>query len=91
MIDQPREGTSLGCYQMYVLDLQSRAIRRVSTGLGTTTCGYFFPGDRRVLYSSTHLTGPNCPPSPRAKAGTAGRWTITTFFRSKWTGSNRIG
>src|SRR5215470_11457140 len=55
----------LGCYQMYVMDLESETIRLVSTGTGATTCGYFFPGDRRVLYSSTHLKGPNCPPEPK--------------------------
>src|SRR5436853_3510853 len=57
--------TGLGCYQMYVMDLDSGTIRLISTGAGTTTCGYFFPGDRRVLYSSTHLVGPNCPPKPK--------------------------
>jgi TolB protein len=50
----------LGCYQMYVMDLESKSIRLVSTGTGATTCGYFFPGDRRVLYSSTFQAGPNC-------------------------------
>jgi Tol biopolymer transport system component len=56
--------TPLSCYQMYVLDLDSEKIRMVSTGVGATTCGYFFPGDRRVLFSSTHLKGPSCPPKP---------------------------
>src|SRR5438105_2421996 len=51
--------TGLGCYQMYVMDLDSDTVRLVSTGTGATTCGYFFPGDRRVLYSSTHASGPN--------------------------------
>src|SRR4029434_4153324 len=37
----------LGCYQMYVMDLESDSIRLVSTGTGATTCGYFFPGDLR--------------------------------------------
>ena len=59
--------SDLGCYQMYTMDLENGAIRLVSTGTGVTTCGFFFPGDRRVLFSSTHLKGPNCPPlSPRA-------------------------
>ena len=40
----------LGCYQIYVMDLESESIRLVSTGVGATTCGYFFPGGRRVLY-----------------------------------------
>ncbi len=70
--DQP-----LGCYQMYVMDLESNRIRLVSTGLGATTCGYFFPGDRRVLYSSTHLKGPNCPPKPKRDG--AYRWALDDY------------
>ncbi len=67
----------LGCYQMYTMDLQSREIRLVSTGRGGTTCGYFFPGGRRVLYSSTHLAGPHCPPKP--KRGPRYRWALHNF------------
>lgn len=67
----------LGCYQMYVMDLESGAIRLVSTGMGATTCGYFFPGDRRILYSSTHATGPNCPPKPKREG--AYRWALDDY------------
>ncbi|MGZ8393419.1 MAG: TolB family protein [Nitrospira sp.] len=70
--DQP-----LGCYQMYVMDLGSDTIRMVSTGVGTTTCGYFFPGDRRVMYSSTHLRAPNCPPKPKRDG--AYRWALDDY------------
>lgn len=67
----------LGCYQMYVMDLESQQIRLVSTGAGVTTCGYFFPGDRRVLYSSTHASGPNCPPRPKRDG--AYRWALDDY------------
>jgi TolB protein len=67
----------LGCYQMYVMDLESDTIRLVSTGMGATTCGYFFPGDRRVLYSSTHAAGPNCPPKPKRDG--AYRWALDDY------------
>lgn len=67
----------LDCYQMYVMDLESTTIRLVSTGTGATTCGYFFPGDRRVLYSSTHLKGPNCPPKPKRNG--AYRWALDDY------------
>ncbi|MFO0707031.1 MAG: hypothetical protein U0412_09265 [Nitrospira sp.] len=67
----------LGCYQMYVMDLESDQVRLVSTGAGVTTCGYFFPGDRRVLYSSTHLRGPNCPPKPKREG--AYRWALDDY------------
>jgi len=67
----------LGCYQMYVLDLSSDTVRLVSTGAGATTCGYFFPGDRRILYSSTHASGPNCPPKPKRDG--AYRWALDDY------------
>jgi Tol biopolymer transport system component len=67
----------LGCYQMYVMDLDSGQVRLVSTGAGATTCGYFYPGDRRVLYSSTHATGPDCPPKPKRDG--AYRWALDDY------------
>lgn len=67
----------LGCYQMYVMDLEGGKIRLVSTGVGATTCGYFTPGDRRVLYSSTHLKSPNCPPKPKRDG--AYRWALDEY------------
>lgn len=67
----------LGCYQMYVLHLDTGLIRRVSTGYGATTCGYFFPGGRRVLYSSTHLQAALCPPEPPRSARY--RWALHDY------------
>lgn len=67
----------LGCYQMYVLDLETNSIRRVSLGAGATTCGYFFPGGRRVLFSSTHLAGRNCPPRPKREGRY--RWSLDEY------------
>jgi TolB protein len=69
--------TGLGCYQMYVMDLDSGTVRLISTGIGATTCGYFFPGDRRVLYSSTHESGPDCPPKPKRDG--AYRWALDDY------------
>ncbi|MDF0650406.1 MAG: hypothetical protein P0121_02910 [Nitrospira sp.] len=69
--------SGLGCYQMYVMDVESGAVRLVSTGKGATTCGYFFPGDSRVLYSSTHAAGPDCPPKPKRDG--AYRWALDDY------------
>ena len=55
------------CYQQYVMKLQTGEVSLVSTGQGGTTCGYFLPGDRRVLFSSTHLKSAVCPPKPSAQ------------------------
>jgi len=41
----------------------------VSNGEGATTCAYFLPGDREVLYASTHLGGKACPPKPDRSQG----------------------
>ena len=67
----------LGCYQMYVMDLESDTVRLVSTGRGATTCGYFFLGDHRLLYSSTHASGPSCPPKPKRDG--AYRWALDDY------------
>ena len=42
-------------YQMFVLDLESGAVRRVSPGVGKTTCGYFHPNGKKIIFASSHL------------------------------------
>ena len=61
---EPDGKTLRSCYQIYIMDLDGTGVRRVSMGLGGTTCGYFFPGGRRVLFSSTHHNSPFCPTVP---------------------------
>jgi Tol biopolymer transport system component len=41
-------------YQIYVLELASGAVRRISPGIGKTTCAFFRPGADEILFSSTH-------------------------------------
>jgi Tol biopolymer transport system component len=41
----------------------------VSTGRGRTTCAYFFPGDRSIVYASTHHASDECPPPPDHSQG----------------------
>lgn len=36
----------------------------VSTGKGRTTCAYFMPDNKHILYASTHLADTACPPVP---------------------------
>jgi hypothetical protein len=60
---------SFPCDQIFVMDLSGGDLRLVSTGLGRTTCSYFMPGDGEILYSSTHLIGPDCPPRPDYSKG----------------------
>ena len=41
-------------YQIYVLDLASGDTKRISTGLGKTTCPFFRPGTDEIEFASTH-------------------------------------
>src|SRR3989440_3909625 len=52
------------CDQIYEMNADGSDVRMVSTGKGRTTCSYFFPNGRRILFSSTHLASPDCPQPP---------------------------
>jgi Tol biopolymer transport system component len=41
-------------YQIYDLDLFTGETIRISPGVGKTTCAFFRPGTRQILFSSTH-------------------------------------
>lgn len=41
-------------YQIYLLDLLTGDTRRLSPGLGKTTCGWIHPDGTRALFASTH-------------------------------------
>ena len=41
----------------------------VSTGLGRTTCSYFLPDNKHIIYASTHLGGEECPEAPLRREG----------------------
>ncbi len=56
------------CDQIFVLDVASGGLTQVSSG-GRTTCAYFLPGDRQLIYASTHAAGPDCPPEPDRSQG----------------------
>jgi TolB protein len=52
------------CDQIFTMNLDGSDVRLVSTGTGRTTCGYFYPDGKHLLYSSTHSAGDTCPPRP---------------------------
>jgi Tol biopolymer transport system component len=41
----------------------------LSTGKGRTTCSYFMPDGKSILYASTHLGNEACPETPRSVNG----------------------
>jgi Tol biopolymer transport system component len=42
-------------YQIFIQDLKSGRSHRVSPGVGKTTCAYFSPDGKKVIWASTHL------------------------------------
>ena len=53
----------------------------VSTGAGRTTCAFFYPDGKHILYGSTHLGGKECPPVPdRSKYGNKYIWPVYESF-----------
>lgn len=57
------------CDQIFVTGTDGSHPQLVSTGEGRTTCAYFYPDGRHILYSSTHLGSPDCPPPPDRSRG----------------------
>jgi Tol biopolymer transport system component len=41
-------------YQIYVLDFATGETKRISPGMGKTTCAFFRPGSDQILFASTH-------------------------------------
>jgi TolB protein len=50
------------CDQIFTMNRDGSNQKLVSTGKGRTTCGYFTPDGKRIIYASTHLGAPDCPP-----------------------------
>ncbi|MAP09610.1 MAG: peptidase M28, partial [Rhodopirellula sp.] len=54
MVFQSERDPSNPFYQIYVSDLETGDIQRVSPGFGKTTCGWIHPNGEKVLFASTH-------------------------------------
>jgi len=55
------------CDQIYIMDFDNQTEGvppMVSTGLGRTTCSFFMPDNKTVVYASTHEGDKNCPHVP---------------------------
>ncbi len=77
------------CDQIYTMKIDGTDVHRVSTGTGRTTCGYYYPGDKQILFASTHKAGAACPPKPSYEHGYV--WPIYEsydIYRANPDGSN---
>ena len=57
------------CDQIYEINTDGSGLKQLSTGKGRTTCSYYFPNGKRIIYSSTHTASPDCPPKPDYSRG----------------------
>ena len=57
------------CDQIFTMNIDGSDQRMVSTGKGRTTCSFFYPDGKKILYASTHLASPECPPKPDYSKG----------------------
>ena len=80
-----------GCDQQYVLDLTTGESKRVSSGNGRTTCGYFsYPNGERIIYASTEAAGADCPPPPdRSRGYIWGVYPSFDIYLANADGSNK--
>ena len=67
-----------GCDQIYTMSIDGSNVKMISNGDGRTTCSYFFPDAKRVLYSSTYLGDKQCPPRPDFSKGYV--WAVYPTF-----------
>ncbi len=57
------------CDQIFIMNTDGTETHLVSTGKGRTTCSFFYPDGKHILYASTHLADPECPPLPDFSKG----------------------
>lgn len=65
------------CDQQFVMRADGTGLRRISTGTGKTTCGWFFPDGQRILFASSHAVQNACPPRPDPSRGYV--WGLDPF------------
>jgi TolB protein len=78
-----------GCDQQYVMNTDGTGVTRISNGTGRTTCGWWTKDGKRIIFSSTHGSSPDCPPKPDYSKGYV--WPIYptyAIYSSKADGSD---
>lgn len=77
------------CDQIFTMKVDGSEQTLVSRGKGVTTCGYFFPGGKRVLFASTVSQGDQCYPRPDKSRGYVwGVWNAYDLYSANADGSD---
>lgn len=79
------KSAGIECDQIFLYDLakdfnkKSENLQLASTGKGRTTCSYFMPDNKHILYASTHESSAACP-APPVPMGGKYLWAIYPEF-----------
>jgi Tol biopolymer transport system component len=57
------------CDQIFTMRIDGSDLKMVSNGEGRTTCSFYTPDGKAIVYASTHLGGRECPPVPGREQG----------------------
>jgi TolB protein len=74
------------CDQIYTMDITDNnkefKIFPVSNGEGRSTCSYFMPGNKNIVFASTHAASKDCPqqPTPPTWAAHKYLWGVYNNF-----------
>jgi Tol biopolymer transport system component len=79
------------CDQIYTMRIDGTDVHLVSGDRGRTTCSFYYPDQKHLIYASTHLGGDACPPAPDQSQGYV--WAIYDtydIFRTDPDGSHPV-
>ncbi|WP_027377231.1 M20/M25/M40 family metallo-hydrolase [Kaistella palustris] len=73
------------CDQIYLLDLNKKNIgtkdlQLISNGEGRTTCSFFMPDGKHILYASTFESSKECPAKPAPRTDGKYLWPVYAEF-----------
>jgi Tol biopolymer transport system component len=83
-----RTGPTEQCDQMYTMAVDGSDLKRVSSGRGRTTCGWFYQHDGRIFYASTEAADSACPPKPDYSKGLCVALSPYDIYTAKADGSS---
>lgn len=79
------------CDQIFTMNTDGSDLQLVSTGKGRTTCSYYYPDGKHILFASTHLGSEVCPHKPDFSKGYV--WALYNdydIFKADADGSNLV-
>ena len=79
------------CDQIYTMRTDGTDIRLISGDKGRTTCSFYYPDGKHLIYASTQLASPACPPNADQSQGYV--WAVYDtydIFRADADGGNPV-